>query len=502
MSENQKELKTEKKPEEKPMTEYELKDLEKTVQNYMKFKVAKNQKTSLIDPLDILIKEPTLIPIEKQIEKYKINSKKKKNKEDNTIKEIKTKKYNTGFELQYTLDKNNQMEIVSINESSLDKSILQNLESSLDSNLELYIRKIFSKYNYSPIVKKVFGKKITFAELEELSILWRYYVEIKIKYDGNLILDFRKKLIKTMTENVQLLIRHIFSIMKIREGIYTIGHIFQKHCFHRFKEREKKEKELAYNMRVTYLDPVKETSGNGVAFILIKELKRALNMLLYSSKYLFYSFSSVFLDDFFFLYQILRKIFYVFFDENTFISTLLFNIKAIFFRSDMKEICDEIDKLTLPFESDFNFDIFKFHIDKIISVEAVDFQFENSEELLFDMKQCFDQLGYSVDKNDEKGEEIVNETEEEKKVKEIKDIDELVKYIEGDNNKKKKKKKKKKEDPINILLKLRDEKNLDDETLSQSSLSYISQDSVINSFKRDLKGETVGNKYEKIKPNF
>ena len=160
MSENQKELKTEKKPEEKPMTEYELKDLEKTVQNYMKFKVAKNQKTSLIDPLDILTKEPTLIPIEKQIEKYKINSKKKKNKEDNTIKEIKTKKYNTGFELQYTLDKNNQMEIVSINESSLDKSILQNLESSLDSNLELYIRKIFSKYNYSPIVKKVFGKKI------------------------------------------------------------------------------------------------------------------------------------------------------------------------------------------------------------------------------------------------------------------------------------------------------------------------------------------------------
>ena len=290
--------------------------------------------------------------------------------------------------------------------------------------------------------------------------------------------------------------------MKIREGIYTIGHIFQKHCFHCFKEREKKEKELAYNMRVTYLDPVKETSGNGVAFILIKELKRALNMLLYSSKYLFYSFSSVFLDDFFFLYQILRKIFYVFFDENTFISTLLFNIKAIFFRSDMKEICDEIDKLTLPFESDFNFDIFKFHIDKIISVEAVDFQFENSEELLFDMKQCFDQLGYSVDKNDEIGEEIVNETEEEKKVKEIKDIDELVKYIEGDNNKKKKKKKKKKEDPINILLKLRDEKNLDDETLSQSSLSYISQDSVINSFKRDLKGETVSNKYEKIKPNF
>ena len=69
--------------------------------------------------------------------------------------------------------------------------------------------------------------------------------------------------------------------------------------------------------------------------------------------------------------------------------------------------------------------------------------------------------------------------------------------------KKKKKKKKKKEDPINILLKLRQEnQNFDDETISQSSLSYISQDSVINNFKKDLKGYTKNNNYEKIKPNF
>ena len=113
-------------------------------------------------------------------------------------------------------------------------------------------------------------------------------------------------------------------------------------------------------------------------------------------------------------------------------------------------------------------------------------------------------MGYSVDVNDEKGEEVIIETEEEKKVKEIKDIDELVKYIEGDTKtKKKKKKKKKKEDPIDILLKLREQnKELDDETVSQSSLSYISQDSVFNNFRKDIKKETKDNKFEKIKPQF
>ena len=155
---------------------------------------------------------------------------------------------------------------------------------------------------------------------------------------------------------------------------------------------------------------------------------------------------------------------------------------------------DVFDKLTVPFEFDFQ--------KNIVKEEYMDIKFDNPKELLFDYDSCFDQLGYSVDINDEKGEEIVIETEEEKKVKEIKDIDELVKYIEGDaKTKKKKKKKRKKEDPIDILLKLKEEnKELDDETLSQSSLSYISQDSIFNNFRKDIKKETKDNKYEKIKP--
>ena len=63
-------------------------------------------------------------------------------------------------------------------------------------------------------------------------------------------------------------------------------------------------------MTLVHLDPKKETEGNGACFILIKELKRALNMLIYSSKYLFYSFEGLFDNDFIYLYNILRKIFH------------------------------------------------------------------------------------------------------------------------------------------------------------------------------------------------
>ena len=242
--------------------------------------------------------------------------------------------------------------------------------------------------NFSPIIKKVFGKKITFAELEELAILWRFYVELKIQKDEKSIEEFRKKVLKIMTKSVQLLIKHICSIMRIREAIVSIENIFQIHYFYLLKKEEKKSKVAAFNMRTTRLDSNKEISGNGACFILIKELKRSLNMLLYSSQYLFYSFEPIFKNDFNYLYMTLRKIFYVFFNSNCFFSTLLFNMKAIFIRSDMKEVCDEIDNLTLPFEYDFD--------SNFIKEEYKGIEFEDSKDILFDFKKCFDQLGYYV----------------------------------------------------------------------------------------------------------
>ena len=179
---NEKEIKS-RDNKDKILNENEIKKLEKDIENYMRFKVTRNQKTSLIDPLNLLIKEPKLIPIENQI-----------------------KKYDSGFEINYILDKYNQLQIISINKESMDEKIMQNLESSLDSNLELYIKKLFCKLNYSPIIKKIFGKKITFAELEELAIMWRFYVELKIPKDEKAITEFRNKLFKIINDNITLIV--------------------------------------------------------------------------------------------------------------------------------------------------------------------------------------------------------------------------------------------------------------------------------------------------------
>ena len=237
MTEKEKEIPSASKKNEKIMDKFAYRELEKLVENHMKFQVPRNQKTSLIDPLDILKKEPSVIPIEKQIEKYKVKS-----DNNNTIKEIKVKKYDSGLEINYTLDKYGQMEIVSLDEKSIDDKTLPNLESSLEENLEFYIKKIYSKFNYSPIIRKTFGRKITFAELEHFSILWRFYVELRIKNDKKAILDFREKLLKIMTDSVKFLIRNIFSIMKVREAMHSLSGLYQTHSFLRYKEYEKKNR--------------------------------------------------------------------------------------------------------------------------------------------------------------------------------------------------------------------------------------------------------------------
>ena len=136
------------------------------------------------------------------------------------------------------------MEIISINEKSIDDKTIPKLESDFQENLDFYIKKIFSKFNYSPIIKKIFGAKLTFAELEHLSILWRFYIELKIKDEQKAILDFREKLLKVLTDNVKFLIRNIFSIMKVREAMQTLPPCYQTYSFLRYKEYEKKIKEL------------------------------------------------------------------------------------------------------------------------------------------------------------------------------------------------------------------------------------------------------------------
>ena len=457
------------------------------------FKVVRNQKTSLIDPLNILKKEPTVVPIERQLEKHSNRAKNKTKAEDQKIKE---KKYNCGLEIKYTEDSDKEIEIISLKKNSLNQKVLKNLEASIDSNLKLYLKKLYCKFNYSPLIKKIFGAKITFFELEELSLIWRYYVQFHILNNEKLVEEFKDKIFKYSIDIMKFLIRNILSIIKIREALFSIR-LFQIHYFHLLKKGEEKRGiDDAFNFDFVRVDHMEEIQGNGASFIFLKEFRRSLNMLIYSTKYLFYSFGELFNNDFHLMYMLQRKLFFDFFIRDCFLSSLLFTAKAIFVRSDYKEANKEVDELTLDFEYDFDDKFIKDEYAKYIFVED-----PREKECLFDHTKCFNQLDYSVDKNEEKGEEIVVETEEEKKINEMKDIDELVKYIEGDSKVKKKKKKKRKENPINILDKLISQnKNIDDDLLSQSATSIISHDSVVSAFKRDLRNDAIDNNFEKKKP--
>ena len=93
------------------------------------------------------------------------------------------------------------------------------------------------------------------------------------------------------------------------------------------------------------------------------------------------------------------------------------------------------------------------------------------------------------------GDEI--EYKEDEKIKQITDIDELTKYIQGDEKKKKKRKKKKKEDPINMINKFNfNEKNLEDD-----QISIVSHDTIVSNFKKDIRSDNIEDKnIAKTKP--
>ena len=69
------------------------------------------------------------------------------------------------MDISYTEDSNEEMEIISFKKNSLNQNVLKNLEVSIDSNLQIYLKKLYCKFNYSPLVKKAFGAKISFFEL-------------------------------------------------------------------------------------------------------------------------------------------------------------------------------------------------------------------------------------------------------------------------------------------------------------------------------------------------
>ena len=215
-------------------------------------------------------------------------------------------------------------------------------------------------------------------------------------------------------------------------------------------------------IKTNVIDIKTELEGNGVSFIFLEELKNFAEMFWYSSiLYLriFYDGLVLFKDCFFEKYIRIQSIMISFFSdaflEKHFILSLLIYIKFIFGSYQEMEILTYMQKILTA---------------RIRVFGATDDLREGIEKLL---------------KENDK----------------LENIDELVKYIEGDDKTKKKKKKKKNKQGISLDdLKIGEKKENDD--LLDDGISIMSEpDSIVESFKNEIINDTITNNGEKIKLN-
>ena len=359
--------------------------------------------------------------------------------------------------------------------------------------ISVYIHKVFSYYNYSQIIDKLISpKKESKDNIEKLCALWIYYIQKNLVIHKEKFDTFSKKIIYVFTSFINKYLIHIFSIPKIAECLNILNKKTTFKIYNFNDENDEKDNEI-------YLDIEKELKGNGCTFIFLKELKRLYDCLVFSS----YCLKDTAFHFLFGIEHISEYIFYKYVIENEVVSTLMRQIKLIFeLNLNNKEVMDFINKFNVELKNEVENNIkFKEKIEELYSKEDemryVKFFKQEYEEICkyklneipkkakFIYKEIKDlEKDYKLN-----GDEI--EYEEDEKIKEITDIDELTKYIQGDEKKKKKKKKKKKENPINMLekLKLRGENNLEDD-----QISIYSHDTIFSNFKEDIRNDNIDNK--------
>ena len=377
------------------------------------------------------------------------------------------------------------------------------------TELVYYMNRVFVKYNYSPIINKLFHltnkDRDSDDEIEKICGLWNNYVEHYVRViNTEKLHTFIKKALYVFTLYINQYLIHIFSIPKVSESLNILN---KKTEFkiHNFDEENKNGEE---NNKI-YLDIEKELKGSGSTFIFLKELKRLYDGLIVGS----ICFKNTLMYFFFHgIDNLIDNIFYMYVTENEVVFSLLYQIKLIFELNpdDNKDVLNLINKLTIEMKKSVEKDnkFIKtleevYTESELISVTGSPlFKKEYDEICKYGLKEKPKKVIYNYQKikdleRDYKlnGDEI--EYEEDAKIKQITDIDELTKYIQGDEKKKKKKKKKKKENPINMLDKL----NFNDKNLEDDQISIVSHDTIVSNFKKDIRNDNIEEKdIAKTKP--
>ena len=421
--------------------------------------------------------------------KFDIKKTSKNSLED--ILDIRKKQFRTDFLEESDEDKNKTIKLF--------YEDIQKIEDDPYSELTTYMNKIFVKFNYSPIMNKLFPsiKKEDDDKTEYMYFIWRYYIIEKNRVIHKTKSDtFAKQILHNFVTFINDYLKHIFGISKIYDSLNILNKKikFKKYDF----ENENEAKDI-------YLNIENELKGVGCTFIFLKELRRLYDCLKYSEKIFKMNILYCFFHDFNDLVEI---IFYKYVIENEVVSSLLFQIKLLFENySEEKDVINLINKFTIENKKELNQEGYDNKINDIYfkpefnervyemfakEYKAIDkYKLDNiPSKINYVYKEVKDlERDYKLN-----GDEI--EFKEDEKVKQIKDLDELVNYIQGEK-KKKKKKKKKKENPINQLEKyINNFTNLDDD-----QMSIVSHDTIFSNFKADIKNDNIDDEdLIKIKP--
>jgi hypothetical protein len=459
-----------------------------------------------------LKQKPTIpnLPINKKIQKKLLKDKKQKklndSNTDNLSKEDNqqiTKKmvYPSGI-VKITI-KNGKNQIIKeeVDYNDIKQIYINNIKDNLDRELIKLIENSFLLYNRRQIIKNIVKKPYSTKILEEKILLWKYYIKnltsdekallvrkllyyigkfsekvyeefINIKEISNAYFIFKTKgkLYKEKDKTSAWINAQNFYTMDSIIGYDVDGNVIED------KEKSSCNDEMRAMLLIQHqlLNIKNELNGTGYGFAFLKELKELGDMYTNAS----YIFESIFhecyniFDDknlFIFqkieIYRILWNFFVDYFIDDSFVMKFLIELKYIFGVYKQDEMIKFMHDLVL----------YRWNIQN-----SLDFVKKNLEKLLGP-------------------EEIYDEKE---KVEKMNNIDDVMKYIEGEGKQKKKKKKKKKKDENNIINEIENDKeNIYGDIDTDDTISMISEaDSILDSFKNDLIEETEFNTGNKIVP--
>ena len=428
---------------------------------------------------------------------------KKKSEEDDKKIFTQTITYPSGIIKTVTKNGSNVLIEEKINYEGIKEIYLNNLKNNLDQELKKLIENSFLLFNRKQLIRKIVKNPLSTKALEGKILLWRYYIkELSDEEKAHLIrkllfyigkfsdavFDEFLKIKEISLAYLLIKLKRKIDKKKDKHGGYLAANNFYMFTSHfgydedgnpKPEESSETTEEMHAIMLLSQncLNIKQELNGTGYGLVFLKELKEIFDMyhsvsIIFES--IFYECKDIFINGMTpGIYRLMWNFFSDYFIDNPFVINFLTQLKFIYAYDKQDEVVKYIHDLVL---------------------------------VRWNTHQELDRLKTTLENLIGK-EEIIDQEE---KVENMKNIDDLMKYIEGDEKpKKKKKKKKKNNNKINMLEELankyKEANNQSDEEFdlddNEDGLSIITEsDSVLNCFKKDIMAETEYNIGNKITP--